>query len=386
MSALPAPAPAPARPRAAVVILTQNTDVRKAYLKTTLYFLFKHWNARHRYPVLIFHEGDYDAMSQREILLGVRMECRDLVSFVALDREDFTIPPHIDQDRMRRCLALKPVPYWRNDKYRLMCRWWIVELSKYTAGYDYVMRLDDDSIIEEPVSRDLFAYMAERDLVYAGNIIHTDCGICCHGMREFFSDQIAKTAAADGDAAGAARREALLATLFTSQDIPPKAVMFHPFRQILSILGEDGRSGVGVPDLTKDIKIQSPRMFFNNFFITQTAFWRRPEIQRIIRAFDLDGRWAYLRWGDSPVQSLIVSLFAKPEEVATVKFAYSKRLTREAFVGETVTGAKEIYAYTPAFYCQTSCVTDPPPPPEVVAAARDIAPAPAQTAGTGTSA
>lgn len=386
MSALPAPASAPARPRAAVVILTQNTDVRKAYLKTTLYFLFKHWNARHRYPVLIFHEGDYDAMSQREILLGVRMECRDLVSFVALDREDFTIPPHIDQDRMRRCLALKPVPYWRNDKYRLMCRWWIVELSKYTAGYDYVMRLDDDSIIEEPVSRDLFAYMAERDLVYAGNIIHTDCGICCHGMREFFSDQIAKTAAADGDAAGAARREALLATLFTSQDIPPKAVMFHPFRQILSILGEDGRSGVGVPDLTKDIKIQSPRMFFNNFFITQTAFWRRPEIQRIIRAFDLDGRWAYLRWGDSPVQSLIVSLFAKPEEVATVKFAYSKRLTREAFVGETVTGAKEIYAYTPAFYCQTSCVTDPPPPPEVVAAARDIAPAPAQTAGTGTSA
>lgn len=360
-----------ARPSAAVVILTQNTDVRRAYLKTTLYFLFKHWNARHRYPVLIFHEGDYDAFSQREILLGVRLECRDLVSFVALDPDDFKIPPHIDAERMRRCLALKPVPYWRNDKYRLMCRWWIVELPKYVAGYEYVMRLDDDSILEEPVSRDFFAHMAENGLVYAGNLIHTDCGVCCHGMREFFADQIAASAAADGPDE-TARRHAVLAAAFSAQEIPAKAVVFHPFRQILSILGADGRSGVGVPDIAGPITIQSPRMFFNNFFVTQTAFWRRPDVQRIARAFDLDGRWAYLRWGDSPIQSLIVALFAKPEEVTTIKFAYSKRLTREAFVGESVTGAKEIYSYSPAFYCQTSCVTDPPPPREVVEAALGV--------------
>jgi len=352
--AVGAPPPAPAPLNAAVFILTQNTEARRAYLKTTLYFLFKHWNARYRYPVVLFHEGDYDAFSQREILLGIRSECRDLVSFVALDPEDFVMPSHINAAKLADCLDTRPVPYWRNDKYRLMCRWWIVEMPKYAAGYDYVMRLDDDSLIEEPIHEDLFRKVANRNAVYAGNIIHQDCGICCYGMRDFFMDQIsAGFAAGEMTAEEAEERRGILSGIFTAQELPMKSVSLHPFRQLLSLLG-----GTAMPTVGEKLTVYAPTMFFNNYHITATAFWKRPDVQRVVRAFDLDGRWAYVRWGDSPIQSIIVMLFARPEQITNTKFAYSKRLGREAFVGQTVTGAREIYAYVPAKYTESSCITE----------------------------
>ena len=53
--------------KSAILILTQNTIERKIYLKTSLYFLFRNFNARFKYPVIILHEGDYDNNSMNEI-------------------------------------------------------------------------------------------------------------------------------------------------------------------------------------------------------------------------------------------------------------------------------------------------------------------------------
>jgi hypothetical protein len=52
-------------------------------------------------------------------------------------------------------------------------------------GYDYVMRLDDDSIIEETIP-DIFNWMKDKNLIYSSNLLHVDCGICCYGMKDFF--------------------------------------------------------------------------------------------------------------------------------------------------------------------------------------------------------
>ena len=118
---------------AAIFYLTQNTEARRIYLKTSLYFLFRHFNQKPKYPVIILHEGDYDDKAQREILMSVRSSCRSCVSFRKLDDGDFTIPAHIDQEKMQSCIATRPTPYWRNDKYRMMCRWWLVHFPKYAT-------------------------------------------------------------------------------------------------------------------------------------------------------------------------------------------------------------------------------------------------------------
>lgn len=322
--------------RAAICYLTQNTEVRRTYLKTSLYFLFKHFNEAYKYPVLIFHEGDFDSDAQQEIILSVRASCRDLVSFQALDPEDFKVPSHIDEKKLNHILSIKPppTPYWRNKKYRLMCRWWLVHFMKYVKGYDYVMRLDDDSLIEEPIKEDLFKWMQTNDLNYSSNFIHMDCGICCYGMKQFFEKEFPD-------------KKDMLKELFKAQEVPMRSVMFHPFRSVLSITQNP------LPDIREKETLWMPIMYYNNFFITKTAFWEQPEVKEKIKRIDEDGSIFYFRWGDSPLQSLLVMMFSDPEKIQKATFAYSKRLQREAFKDDS----GNYQCYMPPSYDKTSCMT-----------------------------
>jgi len=319
---------------AAIFYLTQNTEARRIYLKTSLYFLFRHFNAEHKYPIVILHEGDYDDKSQREILMSVRSSCRDCVTFRALDPNDFKIPDHIDQDKMRRCIATKATPYWRNEKYRMMCRWWLVHFPKYAAGYDYVMRMDDDSIIEEPIP-DLFEWANNKKLVYASNILHIDCAICCYGMKEFFTKMHPD-------------KKDSIKEMFVEQEIPMRAVDFHPFRCLLSITQDP------LPEIPEKMTISMPIIYYNNFFITKTDFWKRPEVTKAIEEIDKDGSIFYFRWGDAPLQSILVMLYAKQTEVSRSIFKYSKRLQRESFYGDD----KEYHSYMPETYDKSSCIIE----------------------------
>ena len=322
--------------KAAICYLTQNNEVRRTYLKTSLYFLFKFFNSKYRYPVIIFHEGDYDNNAQQDILMSIRGTCRDLVSFQALDPNDFTLPSHIDKVKLQRCLDIKPhpTPYWRNEKYRMMCRWWLMEFPKYVKEYDYVMRLDDDSLIEEPIKEDLFQWMKNKDLNYASNFLHVDCGICCYGMKDFFEQHFPE-------------KKEMIKELFMEQKVPMRAVQFHPFRTILSITQNP------LPELKETETLWMPIMYYNNFFMTKTSFWYQGDVKEILKKIDEDGSIFYFRWGDAPLQSLIVMLLSPPEKVSKANFEYSKRLQRESFKGDD----GHYHAYMPESYDKSSCIT-----------------------------
>ena len=331
---------------AAIIYLTQNTPVRKSYLKTSLYFTFKHFNAKYRYPVIIFHEGDYDSVSQDEILCGIRQSCRDLVSFQTLDKTDFELPEFVDESKMLKCIAQKPTPYWRNVGYRKMCRWWMINMHKYVSGYEYVMRLDDDSIIEEPLEADLFTWMKNKQLVYASNLIHIDCGICNYGMYDFFAKQYPEKDKID-----------LLNKMFVEQEVDVRQVKLMGLRGVLSITNDsqNTNNNQDYNNLVKGVetlKLRQPIIYFNNFFITKTSFWRQEEVQKTLKSIDETGNIFYYRWGDAPLQSAIVLMHTKPEEVSKCKFAYSKRLQREAFPGDD----NHFHTYCPATYEDTSSI------------------------------
>ena len=322
--------------KTAIFYLTQNTDVRKTYLKTSLYFLFKNFNEKYLHPVIILHEGDYDAKSQEEIILSVREASRSAVSFVALDADDFVVPPHIDQRKMKSCIAQKCTPYWRSEKYRMMCRWWLKHFPKYAAGYDYVMRLDDDSIIEETLNYDLFDWFDKNNLIYSSNLLHNDCGICCYGMKEFFENRYPD-------------KKELLKSMFNAQEVSMNAVQMHPFRCVLST------TQTKFPSFETSMTVWSPLMYYNNFFITRTSFWMQPEVKASIDAIDQNGSIFYFRWGDAPLQTLLVMMHADDQSrVKRAVFKYSKRMQREAFLGDD----NEFHAYMPRTYDKSSCITE----------------------------
>jgi hypothetical protein len=320
---------------AAIFILTQNTDVRRTCLKNTLYFLFKHFNAAHRYPVVLFHEGDYDARAQREVLVGVRASCRHLVSFHALDAEDFQVPAHVDAEKMARCVALRVVPYWRSARYRLMCRWWVTHVWKYAAGYEYIMRLDDDSIIEEPIQRDLFAWARDSDIVYSSNHLSLDCALCNHGFKELLERMYPD------------KKEAV-AGMFVAQELPMGQSIFIPFRSLLGITESP------LPVVGEKLQVWGMHYMYNNFFISRVAFWQREDVRAAVREFDESGLIYYKRLGDAPMHTALVMLHARPEQIQRTVFAYSKTMQRAAFVDD----AGEPHAYMPDSYSSSGCVTE----------------------------
>jgi hypothetical protein len=319
---------------AAIFILTQNTPQRKVYLKSCLYFLFKNFNEAFKYPVVIFHEGDYDARSQEEIFKSVRASCRSLVSFRALDAGDFDVPAHVDRAKAEASVNLKCTPYWRNMPYRNMCRWWIVHMPKYAAAYDYIMRIDDDLFIEDQITVDIVAEAAKAGHVYVSNMIHVDCPVCCFGFRDLLVAQFPdKAAFIDG--------------LFQKQEAPWKAHQLSGLRSLLSVVSPQAVAG-------ETVSLWSPVMNYNNFHITSSAFWRRPEVAELVKAIDESGLIYYFRLGDSPIQSAITMLLAKQTELGRVRFRYSKRLQREAHEGDD--GC--LHSYMPGTYSETSDITE----------------------------
>ena len=310
----------------AIFYLTQNTELRRVYLKTSLYFLFRNFNSFYNYPVIILHENDYDELSKTDIIMSIRSSCRSLITFQELDKDDFKLPDNIDEERLKLCVDVKLTSYSRNEKYRIMCRWWLIHFPKYSKNYEYVMRLDDDSIIEEPI-QDLFKLMSEKKLVYSSNIRMIDCALCCYGMKEFFSNRFND-------------EESLkkIDTIFIKQYI--NIDKFEPFMELLSINKKVCSLSV------ENFVLDTPIMYYNNFFITKTSFWEQLDVKKTIEEIDRDGSIFYYRWGDSPLQSLIVLLLGKESEVETFKFKYSKRMERESFYGND----KKYYSYMPSTY------------------------------------
>jgi hypothetical protein len=312
----------------AIFYLTQNTELRRVYLKTSLYFLFRNFNSFYKYPVIILHENDYDELAKTDIIMSIRSYCRSLITFQEVDKDDFKLPDNIDEERLKLCVDTKITSYWRNEKYRMMCRWWLVHFPKYSKNYEYVMRLDDDSIIEEPI-KDLFKLMNEKKLVYSSNITRQDCGICCYGMKQFFlnlfNDEESKKK---------------INKNFVKQYINTK--VFEPFMKLLSINKKVLQFSV------ENFVLDTPIMYYNNFFITKTSFWEKPDVKKTIGEIDRDGSMFYYRWGDSPLQSLIVLLLAKESEVETFKFKYSKRMDRESFYGND-----KYYSFMPLTYSES---------------------------------
>lgn len=320
--------------KAGIFILTQNTIERKVYLKTCLYFLFRNFNQKFKYPIIILHEGDYDKPSQEEIILSIRQSFRQLISFKQIDKEDFEVPPHIDVAKVNKIIDIKAVPYWRNLRYRLMCYFWLKQFFKYTKDFDYVMRLDDDSIIEEPIKDDLFSIVSSRNLVYMSNIVHIDCGLCNYGMKELFCKLLPEC------------KEKLDAGMFIQAKVSPTSEYFSKFKQIRDIV-ENRDTGCD------EFIAEMPIMYYNNFFITSTAFWQQEKIKDLIDKIDAHGGIFYYRYGDAPIHTLIVSLLAS-DKISRAQFKYSKRLQREVFIDDN----NNFHCYMPKTYDKSSCITD----------------------------
>ena len=65
------------------------------------------------------------------------------------------------------------------------------------------------------------------------------------------------------------------------------------------------------------------RIYFTNFFLSSTSWWTEPRVSAFLDAVDRNGSTYTYRWGDAPIQSTALDLFAKREQLLFVPVDYT---------------------------------------------------------------
>jgi hypothetical protein len=138
--------------RAAIVGLVRGHKEKESYrpLLRRNRLLYKNFNHRFGFPVIIFHEGNIS--QEHQDLIG---QSSPNVQFIDVGGTDFVRRHELPGESAHQA------------GYKHMCRFYAIGIYRYIAEYDMVMRLDDDSYIQSRIAGDLFQRLWDAGCDYA---------------------------------------------------------------------------------------------------------------------------------------------------------------------------------------------------------------------------
>ena len=206
--------------------------------------IHKNFNIRYNYPLLIFHEGNINESHQKYII--DKSEGGENIKFINIS-EVWILPGTGGEARTH--------PRYGGFGFNKMCRFYSYEIYKYLEGYDYAMRLDDDSFIESEINYDIFEDMHKNGYDY-----------------------------------GYIRRK----------------IDWH--KKTIDTFGKFCKNY-----LKKNVN--PGNNFYNNFHISRVNFWNNPEIKEFFNAIEKTGNIRTCRWGDSCIQAACVKFWSTREKI-----------------------------------------------------------------------
>ncbi|KAJ1453891.1 nucleotide-diphospho-sugar transferase [Pelagophyceae sp. CCMP2097] len=214
------------------------------------------------YPHLAFHEGDIPATHQEYVTSRVPWAQFHDVSGVwgKFQGVAAQIPDEAEWDAKDRSRG-----------YKHMCRFYGTQIFDIVAtlGYDVIMRVDDDVFLLNTLEYDPFRVVWDSGVVYAW---------------------------------GATDKESHFKTEQTFQPWVRKYCEYVDWGE--SAAATESRC-LGVADRVIE------EMYFNNVFASRVAFWQQPIVKKFLLDVDESHGIYTHRWGDAPIQSAAVRLFAR---------------------------------------------------------------------------
>jgi hypothetical protein len=213
-------------------------------LRLSVRSLMQNYNFRNRDDMLFLHAGDINMTSQRSILaeLGPDVVGR----FKQLGPYDFEVPP-----------GLPPRNEWAQARsfsvgYRHMIRLFAIGLWGIVAreGYEYVMRMDEDSVILSPIQYNIFERMRSRGIEYMYRLASWE------GIPGFSPDSFHR----------------FISRFLINRTIAPEWLL-------------DSCVHRSVHDFST-FNCGNVYGFYNNFFATRVGFWMRDDVQDFLRHAD----------------------------------------------------------------------------------------------------
>lgn len=235
--------------KAAIVGLVRGHDTINGYQRLIQRnrLVHRNFNNQFDYPLLIFHEGNIQLNHQK-----VMQKLTPNITFVDISDRAFTLP------------ANTPTVWQKNLGYKHMCKFYGIQIYDILSDYDYIWRLDDDSLISSKINYDVFRLMESNNYIY-GYI---------HGEQEYHQETVETL-------------PAFTRNYITRQNI----------------------------DINCDLNDIDAYYYYSNFTVTSVRFWHKPEVQAYLRAID-DYQGIYRhRWGDAVIQTLALKMFAEQDKI-----------------------------------------------------------------------
>ena len=270
MPAMPAFAHKPKRNKAtlpgAIVIMTLPDwkiirGDRNCGFNMTMDRLVKFWHRHNPYPVILM--GDYKWASSD--LNSIRNTWPSLdIMFLDITQSFRVSPPLLQLED--EASPLSDIAYKRMITFFFHGFTNVPELMIYK----YLMRVDDDSCLDNRINYDIFREMQKRRSVYAYQALITDSPDVTAGLYEFIDEYAEK-----------------FNVTFANQNM-------HDLRK-----SNNNRAF----------------MFSNNLEVIDTVRYRQPSVMHFINYVVSSNMIFHRRWGDAPLRYALAELFYGPNEV-----------------------------------------------------------------------
>ena len=256
-----------------IVYLAMNTEKDETYgrdsrsmLEKSLDLLYINYNAVYKHDIIIFYDDKYPFLEEDQI--NIRKD-RNEIKFINIPKE-LWCPPASSMEIIKNpdiknwCCPNMPIGY------RNMIRWFGIHIYTFlhNLGYEWYLRLDDDSFIYSEINYDLFKFMIENNYLYGFRVYSNDNICVSNGLIEFCKMYC------DNNNIGLG-----FMSKYSYENNSYNTSKYN-------ILG-----------------------YYNNFHITAVSFWIQPKVQRFLNAIDQSGYMYTRRWGDLLSQSASVQIF-----------------------------------------------------------------------------
>ncbi len=286
------------RPRGVIVYLAQSKHSSygrdsMSMLLRSVALLMRFYNAAQRDDMWFAHTGDVPADEQAAVL----RRCHPAnATFVQLDkRRHFILPPGAARSKANRWIQPK-----FSAGYRHMIRFYTIGLWPLVAqaGYEYVMRMDEDSWLWSPIRYNLFEFMQTQRLLYAYRVSSLEMG------HRYWTG-------------GAWHR---LVSEYTQRAPRSLAERVEKQRWLLESCaarrrGSDALEGISsVANFTLE-RCGAMNGPYNNFFISKVSFWLRDDVQHFLAYVDRSNTIYTHRFNDILWHGAAIRLFMSPQHV-----------------------------------------------------------------------
>jgi len=141
-------------------------------LKKNLELLYKNFNNKYKYPVLVTTFGK---QYSKRFIRNIHKNIDPSIKFIEIEKPK--VPSHVKEEEL--FYNRKEIPYVRNSFPK--SRIGFLHTNQFVAGeimehsemkkYDYVLKMDDDTFIIQGIDFDLFKFMKDNNYKFASSAL-----------------------------------------------------------------------------------------------------------------------------------------------------------------------------------------------------------------------